>query len=560
MEDKRPLLTKLRSRKQQLWTERASWDPHWRDLAEHVLPRTGQWAPDDRNRGEKKHRLIYDSTATGALEILTAGMMAGATSPARPWMRLQTPDPDLNKHKPVEVWLETVTRTMLRVFSRSNTYRALPRYYQEIALYGTAAGVVTAHPTNVIHHYPLTAGQYALGVDSEEEVNTLAREYAMTVSQIVGQFGLDRCSVAVKNSFKNGRYDEWRNVCHIIEPRFDRDERKIDGINMPFRSVYFESGGKGSNGPTDVLLEEGLRDFPVLAPRWSTSGGDIYGSSPGMAALGDIRSLQVMAKRKGQAIDFKTKPPTQGPASLKGNEIDKMPGGHTEVPGNQQITPIWQVGLDLGELREDIAMTQQRINSRFYADLFLMLASTTKSMTATEVAERHEEKLTMLGPTLERLHNELLSPLVSLTFGHMSDMGMLPPPPEELVDADLEPEFISMLAQAQQAVGASQDDRFQGVLQAMAQSHPEAMDVMDVDEYLRGYARKIGVDASVLRSADEVSEMRQLRMQAQHAEAKSQVMQEQSVAIKNMAQAEAVMPEEGGGGEPSDPFSGYGGV
>ena len=495
--DNRPLLTKLRSRKQQLWTQRASWDPHWRDLSEHVLPRTGRWTPDNVNRGEKKHRLIYNSTATGALEILVAGMMAGATSPARPWMKLQTPDPDLNKFKPVEVWLEQVTKSMLRIFSRSNTYRALPRYYQEISLYGTAAGVVTAHPTNVIHHYPLTCGQYALATDSEEEVNTLAREYAMTVSQMVEQFGLEKCSVAIQNSFRNGRYDEWRDVCHVIEPRYDRDESKIDSLNMPFRSVYFESAGKGSNGATDVLLEEGFREFPVLAPRWSTSGGDIYGSSPGMSALGDIRSLQVIARRKGQAVDYMTKPPTQGPASLKGNEIDKMPGGHTEVPGDNAIKPIWQVGLNLGDLREIEQQHEERINSRFYADLFLMLANSSKSMTATEVAERHEEKLTMLGPTLERLHNELLSPLVSLT---------------------------------------------------------------DVDEYLRNYARKIGVDASVLRSADEVAEMRALRVQAQTAAAQAESVAQQSVTAKNIAEADATTEEAGLNEEPVDPFSGYGGV
>lgn len=558
--DNRPLLTKLKQRKQRLWTERASWDTHWRDLAEHVLPRTGRWASDNPNRGEKKHRLIYNSTATGALEILVAGMMAGATSPARPWMRLQTPDPDLNKYKPVEVWLETVTKSMLRVFNRSNTYRALPRYYQEIALYGTACGVVAAHPTNVIHHYPLTAGQYALAVDSEEEVNSMAREYAMTVSQMVEQFGLEKCSVAVQNSFNNGRFDEWRDVCHVIEPRFDRDETKIDSLNMPFRSVYFESGGKGSNGPTDVLLEEGYRDFPVLAPRWQTSGGDIYGSSPGMTALGDIRSLQVIARRKGQAVDFLVNPPTQGPASLKGNEIDKMPGGHTQVPGIQPITPIVQQTNFLGDLRELEQQHEDRIRSRFYADLFLMLASSSKSMTATEVAERHEEKLTMLGPTLERLHNELLSPLVSLTFGHMSDLGMLPPPPEELVDADLEPEFISMLAQAQQAVGASQDDRFQGVVQSMQQSYPDAMDVVDVDEYLRGYARKIGVDASILRAPDDVAEMRQLRKQAETVAAQSQMMQQNSVSAKNVAQAGSAIEEGGLNESPVDPFSGYGEV
>lgn len=560
--DNRPLISKLRSRKQQLWSERSTWDSHWRDLAEHVMPRTGQFDADERNRGEKKHRLIYNSTATGALEILVAGMMAGATSPARPWMRLATADPDLNTYKPVEEWLATASKQILRVFNRSNTYRALPRYYQELALFGTSAGMVMPHPERVIHHYPLTIGQYALGVNAEEEVNTCYREFDMTVSQIVEMFGEDRVSSAVRNSYRNGRYDEWRTIIHAVEPRWDRDESKMDGENMPFRSVYFEAGGKGAGSqPSDVLLEEGFREFPVLAPRWATSGGDIYGSSPGMTALGDIRALQSMAKRYGQAVDYKTKPPTQGPAALKGMEIDKLPGGHTEIPGDQKVTPIWQTGLELRELAEYMQLHEQRINSRFYADLFLMLASTTKSMTATEVAERHEEKLTMLGPTLERLHNELLQPLVGMTFDHMLDMGMLPPAPEELQEIDLEVEFISMLAQAQQAVGAAQDDRFQAVLQGLAQTHPEAIDVLDTDEYLRQYANKIGMDPKSLRSREEIAEMRQMRAQQQALAQQAEAMQQASSSALNMAQAQQVESEtQQPPAEPEDAFSGYGGV
>ena len=561
--DKRPLITKLRTRKQQLYSERASWETHWRDLADHVLPRTGQWNHDDRNRGEKKHRLIYNSTATGALEILVAGMMAGATSPARPWMRLASPDPELNSYKPVEDWLSIASKQILRVFNRSNTYRALPRYYQELALYGTAAGVLLPHPERVIHHYPLTAGQYALGANAEEEVNTCYREFDMTISQMVEMFGLDNVSQAVRNCYNNGRYDEWRKVIHAIEPRFDRDESKMDGVNMPFRSVYFEAGGKGSAYQSDdVLLEEGYREFPVLAPRWSTSGCDIYGSSPGMTALGDIRALQSMTKRLGQAIDYKTKPPTQGPAALKGMEIDKMPGGHTEIPGDQRVTPVWQTTLELNDLQNHIATHEQRINSRFYADLFLMLASTTKSMTATEVAERHEEKLTMLGPTLERLHNELLQPLVKLTFGHMVERGMFPPAPPELEETDLEVEFISMLAQAQQAVGAAQDDRFQAVLQGLSQTHPEAIDILDTDQYLRQYASKIGMDPQSLRSPDEVAEMRQQRAQQAAAEQQLAALQAAAPAGKAVAETQAIEQEmqEAQPDTPEDAFSGYGGV
>mgnify|MGYP000378984054 CR=1 FL=1 len=56
--------------------------------------------------------------------------------------------------------------------------------------------------------------------------------------------------------------------------------------------------------------------------------------------------------------------------------------------------------------------------------------------TARAVAEKHEEKLLMLGPVLERLHNELLEPLVAFTFERCLQTGILPPPPEELDELD----------------------------------------------------------------------------------------------------------------------------
>ena len=86
----------------------------------------------------------------------------------------------------------------------------------------------------------------------------------------------------------------------------------------------------------------------------------------------------------------------------------------------------------------DIQDVRQRINGSFYADLFLMLANATDTrMTATEVAERHEEKLLMLGPVLERLHNELLDPLIDITFNRMIENNLIPPAPPELQGMEL---------------------------------------------------------------------------------------------------------------------------
>lgn len=241
---------------------------------------------------------------------------------------------------------------------------------------------------------------------------------------------------------------------------------------------------------------------------------------------------------------------------MKGSEVDTLPGGHTEVDGNSQgIRPLWQVNPDLQGLLFDIQDVRQRINSTFYADLFLMLSTTNKSMTATEVAERHEEKLLMLGPALERLHHEGLEPLIDITFDHMMDSGLIPEPPEELGGMNLQVEFVSTLAQAQKAVGASTDDRFVGMIQGLAQSHPEALDKLNPDSFLDEYADKLGINPANVRSTEEVKELRQTREAAMAAQQQLDAQSQESNIAKNMAKAASDAPP-----EVMDQFSGYGEV
>ena len=105
MQNRHQLRTDRQNRWSSLKSERASWKAHWQEITTYLLPRNGRYFVEDRNRGERRHNAIYDSTATRALRVLGAGMMAGATSPARPWFKLATADPELNKYDPVERWL-----------------------------------------------------------------------------------------------------------------------------------------------------------------------------------------------------------------------------------------------------------------------------------------------------------------------------------------------------------------------------------------------------------------------------------------------------------------------
>lgn len=525
-----------------LKNERSSFDSHWREISDYLLPRAGRFFTSDRNRGDRRHNNIYDSTGTRALRILAAGMMAGMTSPARPWFRLTTSDPELDESSGVKTWLAEVQRLMLMVFSKSNTYRALHSMYEELGAFGTGASIILPDYNDVIRHYPLTVGEYAIATDYRGQVNTVYREFDKTVGELVGEFGLDNVSATVKNLWDRHSLDTWITVVHAIEPRKERDATKKDGKNKPFRSCYFEAGMPEGK----YLRESGFSTFPAVVPRWATSGGDIYGNGPGMEALGDIKQLQHEQLRKAQGIDYMTKPPLQMPTSLKNAEINTLPGGVTYADSASPtggIRSAFEVNLRLDYLLEDIRDVRERINGAFYADLFLMISQTaTGRMTATEVAERHEEKLLMLGPVLERLHNELLDPLIEMTFERMLEAGVVPPPPEELQGRELNVEFVSMLAQAQRAVATNSIDRYVANLGAVAAYKPEVLDKLDADKWADAYADMLGVDPEIIVPSEQVALIRKARAEAAQAQAQAAAMQQTADTAKSLAAAKTDQP------------------
>lgn len=549
--------SKLTARWEQLKNERSSWMAHWREISDYLLPRSGRYFVQDRNRGEKKHNNIYDSTGTMALRILAAGMMSNMTSPARPWFRLTTNNPKLNESQAVKTWLADTEREMQMVFNKSNTYRALHSLYEELGAYGSAAAIVLPDAENVIHFHVLTVGEYAIATDHRGRVNTLYREFQMTVGQMVSDFGRDKCSTSVQNAFERGALDTWMTVVHCIEPRTDREQGKRDNKNMPFKSVYFEPSARDG----DYLRESGFNTFPALCPRWSVMGGDIYGSSPGMETLGDIKQLQHEQLRKAQGIDYQTNPPLQAPSALSNRQIDTLPGGITFVDAttpNSGIRNAFEVKLDLSYLLADIQDVRQRIRNGFYADLFMMMANDTRSnITATEVAERREEKMLMIGPVVERLHNEILDPLIDMAFTALVDQERLSPPPPELQGLALNVEFVSVLAQAQRAIATNGMDRFVGNLANVAQIKPDVLDKFDADQWADEYADMLGISPEVTLPDAQVAQIRQARAQA--AAQAQQIVDMQAKAQTVQALGSVQTPGGNAGADLMQQLTGYSG-
>jgi hypothetical protein len=201
---------------------------------------------------------------------------------------------------------------------------------------------------------------------------------------------------------------------------------------------------------------------------------------------------------------------------------------------------MFEVNLNMQHLREDIIDTRGRIRESYYADMFLMLANDPGGqMTATEVAERHEEKLLMLGPVLERLHNELLSPLIDMTFERMVDAGMLTgplEPPPEMQGIDLKVEFVSILAQAQRAVAARGMDRLLGVVGQMAGAWPEALKKINPMQVVDEYAELYGVNPEIINDDEAAG----AAMAAQQQQAASQAAM---ASAPDMAGAAKTMSE-----------------
>lgn len=510
---------RMLARKGALWNERSSWITHWREISEYQQPRAGRFVVTERNKGDKRaNSSILDNAAVFGARTLAAGMMSGMTSPARPWFRLEIPDKDLMENGAVKAWLHDTAVLLRAIFAGSNTYRSLHTLYEELGLFGTAATIVLPDFDSVIHHYPLTVGEYALGTDYKGVVNTLCREFQMQVGQMIEQFGKENCSETVVNLYNRHQVDQWVDVIHMIEPRKDRDFNKRDNKNMRFASCYIEPGKDNTDR---FLSESGFDQFPALTPRWVVTGNDIYGTSPGMECLGDVKQLQHQQLRKGQAIDYQVNPPLQVPTKYKEAAKARLPGGVFYVDSmgqNAGIKSAFDVNLNLQHLLGDIQDVRDRIRSSYYADLFMMLANDTRSgITATEVAERHEEKLLMLGPVLERLQNELLSPLIDTAFDYANKAGILPDPPQELQGMELKVEFISVLAQAQRAVAAQGVDRLLGTVGNLAQFKPEVLDKIDFDQVVDDYSDMYGVNPKIVIPDDKVAGIRAQRAQAAQA-------------------------------------------
>jgi hypothetical protein len=520
--------------------DRYGWWQHWRELADYILPRRYQWllSPNEFSRGGQINQRILDSTGTIAARTCASGMMAGITSPARPWFKLRIPEGDDDQSGLVARWLAECERRMMRVFSESNFYNSMGVLFLDLVVFGSGCVLIYEDYDDVIRCYNPCLGEFYFANSSKLKVDTVYREFKYTAGQAEEEFGKGALSENTQRLLTqpNGR-DQYIEIAHGIEPN-------VGPSSVPsrfrWREVYWERGSSEIEGE---LRKRGFNEFPALAARWDLAGDDAYGRSPGMDALGDIKQLQQETKRKAQAIDKMVNPPLMADVQLKNQPASSLPGGITYVNslGNDRpgLRPIYQVAPPVQELMQDIAEVQKRIQRIFFNDLFMMfeqLQAEPRSAAAVDV--RREEKMTMLGPVIERLQNEVLDPAIDRVFGIMQRGGLLPDPPPAIAGQFIKVEYVSMMAEAQKAAGTAGIERILGIAGNLAGVDPTAMDVVNVQETMQEYAMLLSVNPNVIRSDDEIAAIVAQRAKDKQAEQAQAASLAYTQAAKNLSQTD----------------------
>lgn len=532
--------------RQQLEQERSAWLGDWRELNDFLMPRRGRFSLSTNGRTPRSSNKIIDSAASFALRTLASGMMSGITSPARPWFRLTTPDPDLAEFPSVKQWLHIVTQRLLANFAKSNWYKVLPMVYKDMGGFGTAAMAMMEDDETVFRCKDFSIGSYAIANDSKGRVRTFSREFTMTALQLMEKFGRENLTDQTRMLIDQGQGQQGVKVAHIVHQNADYDPSKLESKRKRFYSCYYELSAPAN---ADKFLEEsGFDEFPILAPRWEVSGEDVYGSDcPGMMAIGDVKQLQTMKKRMLQGIEKQVNPPMVGPPELQFQRASTIAGDITyiaERDGTKGFRPAHEVRLNLADLRNEQNEVRHLIRRAFFEDIILMIAmmdettGSTQPRTAAEIDVRQQEKLLVFGPMLEQLNEDLLNPAVDRNFAISLRNGDLPPAPPELEGMALKVDYISIMHSAQKSAGIDRIERFSGFIQGLATMDPTVLDKVNRDQIVDEYSEMLSLPPRIVVPDEQVAAVRQARARAQQAKEAAEVAAAGASAAKDLSETD----------------------
>ncbi len=527
-------LTKgLLSRFDRLQGQRENWETHWQEVADYMQPRKAD-VTKRRARGDKRMEQVFDSSPIQAVELLAASLHGMLTNPSTPWFTLRFKDEEIENDDEAKLWLEASTDAMYTAFNRSNFQQEIFELYHDLITFGTAAMFIEEDDDDIIKFSTRHINEVFIAENDKGRIDTIYRKFKISARAAIQKFG-EAVSADVQTKAKKDPYEEIE-ILHAVYPRADFNPKKKDKSNMPFESVYMEY----KNG--NELSVGGFREFPFVVPRYLKASNEIYGRSPAMTALPDVKMLNEMSKTTIKAAQKQVDPPLLVPDDGFLLPVRTVPGGLNFYRSGtrDRIEPL-NIGANnpLG-----LNMEQQRresIRAVFYVNQLMMQQG--PQMTATEVIQRNEEKMRLLGPVLGRLQSELLKPLIDRVFAVLLRNNMLPQAPEFLSGRDVEIEYVSPLAKAQKSTELQSIMRAVEILGSLANVAP-VFDYVNFDNLVKHLADIVGVPQKILKTQSQVNAERQQQAQQQEQMQQMQQLQQVAKAGGDIAPLAKALPEE----------------
>ena len=530
---KTDLTKSIMARFDRLKTGRQNWETHWQEVADFMMPRKAD-VTKTRSRGDKRTERIFDSSPLQAVELLAASLHGMLTNPSTTWFTLRYKDAGLDADDEAKLWLEGVTETMYTAFNRSNFQQEIFELYHDLITFGTAAMFIEEDTEDLLKFSTRHINEIYITENDNGRIDTVYRKFKITVRAAAQQFG-NSISEEVNNLVNKDPYEEI-DILHAVYPRNDFDPKKQDRKNMPFESVYMEY----KNG--NELSVSGFQEFPFVVPRYLKASHEIYGRSPAMTALPDVKMLNEMSKTTIKAAQKQVDPPLLVPDDGFLLPVRTVPGGLNFYRSGtrDRIEPL-NIGANnpLG-----LNMEEQRRNSIrevFYVNQLMLQQG--PQMTATEVIQRNEEKMRLLGPVLGRLQSELLKPMIDRCFAILLRNNQFAQAPEFLSGQDIEIEYVSPLAKAQKSTELSSITRAIEILGSLANVAP-VFDYINFDALVKHVADLVGVPQKVLKLQSQVNAEREQQAQLAEQQAQMQQMQQVADAGGKIAPLAKALPEE----------------
>ena len=520
-EEFKKLAQQLKSNLSRLMEKRSTWESHWQECADYMQPRKAE-ITKERARGDKRNIQIFDATAIHALELLAASLQGMLTSSANRWFAMRYKEALLNESDEAKEWLEDATDKMYLAFGRSNFQQEIFETYHDLITFGTSCLMIEEDENDIIRFSSRHIKEFYVEENKKGIVETVYRRFKMPVAAAIDKFGLENFSSDTVKLFKKEPFEELELV-HVVRPRSIYDENKLDKKNMPYQSVYFEYGSG------HIINIGGFKEMPYVVPRYLKSSTEIYGRSPAMNALPDVKVLNKMVETALKAAAKQVDPPLLVPDDSMLSPIRMSAGSlnYYRSGSRDRIEPL-NIGQQTSVTLNQENQRREAIAKTFHIDQLLVTAN--RTMTATEVLQRNEEKMRILGPVLGRLQSELLQPLILRVFNIMLRNKLFLQAPEILANQEIDIEYVSPMALAQKGQELQSLMRGLELFGQIGQIAP-VQDYIDEEGLIKQIIRITGLPARMIKSDKEVQMIREQRAAQQQQQMQMmQAMQEAKVA------------------------------